>query len=99
MLRQRTATSTLVGRRTDVYAKKYTNKKGQEKIEVLLSLEEAKRVVEVSPVDLVARIKEAIAEPSEHQQFTPRGTPGNLEGLKILFDEVDPQGRRSSEDS
>ena len=80
-----------------MYAKKYTNKKGQEKVEVLLSLKEAKLAVEVSPTDLLAGIKQAIAETPD-QQFTPRGTPGNLEGLKILFDEVDPKERRTSED-
>ena len=80
-----------------MYVKRYKNKKGQEKVEVLLSLDEAKRVVEVSPSDLVAGIKQAIAESSDDQRFTPRGTPGNLEGLKILFDEEDPPEQRSSE--
>ena len=97
MHKQPTAISMPVGRRPDVYAKRYTNKKGQEKVEVLLSLEEARRAVEVSATDLVAGIQQAIAEPSTRQQFTPRGTPGNLEGLKILFDEVDPREQRSSD--
>lgn len=79
-----------------MYAKKYTNMKGQEKVEVLLSLEEAKRAVEVSASDLIAGIQQAIAEPSEHE-YRPRGTPGSLEGLKILFDEADSSSQRSSE--
>jgi hypothetical protein len=68
-----------------MYAKRYTNKKGEEKVEVLLSLEEAKGIVEVSPAELVAGIKRAI-EDDRPAEFRPRGAPGQFEGLKMLFE-------------
>jgi hypothetical protein len=73
-----------------MYAQRYTNKRGQEKIEVLVTLEEAKRVVELSPEALITQIRRAIEGTSE-QDFRPRGTPGRLEGLEMLFNGLEDQ--------
>jgi hypothetical protein len=71
-----------------VYAKRYRNKKGEEKVEILLSLDEAKRTVDLSPMDLLACIREALNESTE-QEFKRRGTEGRLDGLAILFEGFD----------
>lgn len=78
-----------------MYAKRYTNKKGQEKIEVLLSLDEAKRVVEVSSADLVEGIKAAIGDVPPDVPVTPTSSSGRLDGLKLLFDEFEDPGHQS----
>jgi hypothetical protein len=75
-----------------MYAKKYTNKKGQQKIEILLTLDEAERVVNVSSAELIEEIRRAIEQTSE-RDFKPRGAPGRLEGLEILFDDLGSQPR------
>jgi hypothetical protein len=75
-----------------MYAKKYTNKKGQQKIEILLTLDEAERVLNVSSAELVEEIRRAIEQTSE-RDFKPRGALGRLEGLEILFDDLGSQPR------
>jgi hypothetical protein len=67
-----------------MYVKRYANKKGEEKVEVLLSLDEARTIVETSPAELVSSLKRAIERGPA--PFLPRGAPGELEGLRILFD-------------
>jgi len=70
-----------------MYVKRYSNKKGEEKVELLLSLDEARRAVDQSPDNLLAELRRALDTPPQDDTYRPRGKPGRLEGLDILFDD------------
>ena len=67
---------------------RYTNKKGQEKITVSLSLEEARRAVQ-SPAELVAALRDELGDAAPREGALPPKVEGD--GLDMLFGEM---GRR-----
>ena len=79
-----------------MYAKAFTNKKGEKKVQVLLTLEEAKKAVD-SPSELVEGLKRAIGEQGSESGNPPPGTAGKLDGLEMLFHNMEERPGTSPE--